>query len=193
MNDRVRLGKSAPISQWRNRGRGLAADQLAGPLHLRDAFLAVLGLIPESELSIFEGCIAQVSRRYVPRDCRRDRHSPDVSTIHFTIDLTRQTPAVLLYLVAREVAHIFLGHLNDFQKPQSQRETEADGQVANWDIREPETFFTHDPDTWLQLLADRLEQTIFDLEISDEDGTWVGIGTWAIPRLTRMLEGLTGC
>ena len=200
MNDRARPDKCALIRLWWNRARGVAPDRLAGPLHLRDAFLAVLGLIPESDLKIFlaydpavvclEGCIAQVSSRTVPRDCRQDRYGPYVSTIHFTIELTRQTPAALLCLVAHEVAHIVLGHLDDFQKPQSQRETEVADKVAHWGISEPEKFFTHDSETQLRLLADRLEQTIFDLGIPDEDDPWSCIEPWAIPRLNRVLEGL---
>jgi hypothetical protein len=76
--------------------------------------------------------MAQVSCHWArPRWQHESRHVR-IPIIHFVIDLTRQMPDAILFLVAHEVAHIVLGHLDDGEKAVPLREAEVALKVAQW-------------------------------------------------------------
>ena len=182
------------FDQWWNRARGGSEH----PGYLRAAFRAVLSRLSEADLTAFlrydpavvclEGCMAQVSCQYIPQEWLRDGREPRIHTIHFVIDLIRQTQAALLFLVAHEVAHVVLEHLDNCENPRDQREAEVATKVTEWDISKPESFYTLDPDLRLLHLTDSLDEIVADLELSCEDDTWAGIEGWVVPRLRRVIE-----
>jgi hypothetical protein len=167
---------------------------------LQDALSAVLGGIPEIGAQAFlaydpivvclEGCMAQVSCQWARPRWQHEGGRVRIPIIHFVIDLTRQMPDAVVFLVAHELAHIVLGHLDDGEKAYHQREAEVALKVAQWGFREPRSFYSDDPGMWLCHLTNQLDETVAALERSEEDDTWVSIEEWAIPRLRGAIEGL---
>jgi hypothetical protein len=113
-----------------------------------------------------------------------------IPIIHFVIDLTRQMPDAVVFLVAHEIAHIVLGHLDGGEKAHHQREAEVALKVAQWGFSKPKSFYPDDPGMRLCHLTNQLDETVAELERSDEDDTWVSIEEWAIPRLRGVIEDL---
>jgi len=113
-----------------------------------------------------------------------------IPIIHFVIDLTRQMPDAVVFLVAHEIAHIVLGHLDDGEKAVTLQEAEVTLKVAQWGFSEPRSFYSEDPGRRLFLLTDALDETVAALERSEEDDTWGSIEEWAIPRLRRAIASL---
>ena len=114
------------IREWLNRACRSPQHRFVVPLHLQKAFLPVLGRIPEIDAQTFlacdpiivclEGCMAQVSCQWVRPRWQHEGGRVRIPIIHFVIDLTRQMPDAVAFLVAHEVAHIVLGHLDDGEK-----------------------------------------------------------------------------
>ena len=192
--------RTTRIWEWLDRACGSPRRRLVVQLHLQDALFAVLGRIPELDAQMFlaydpilvclEGCMAQVSCQWArPRWQHEDGHVR-IPIIHFVIDLTRQIPDAIVFLVAHEVAHIVLGHLDDGEKAVPLREAEVALKVAQWGFSEPRSFYSEDPGMRLRRLADALDETVAALERSEEDDTWGSIEEWAIPRLRRAIAGL---
>jgi len=118
--------RTTRIHEWLNRACGSSGHGLVVPFHLQSAFVAVLGGIPEIDAETFlardpiivclEGCMAQVSCQWVRPRWQHEGGRVRIPIIHFVIDLTRQMPDAVAFLVAHEVAHIVLGHLDDGEK-----------------------------------------------------------------------------
>jgi len=191
--------RTTRIWEWLDRACGSPPRRLVVQLHLQDALFAVLGRIPELDAQTFlaydpilvclEGCMAQVSCHWArPRWQHEDGHVR-IPIIHFVIDLTRQMPDAIVSLVAHEVAHIVLGHLDDGEKAVTLREAEVALKVAQWGFNEPRSFYSDDPGMRLFLLTDALDETVAALERSEADDTWESIEEWAIPRLRRAIAG----
>jgi len=195
------VDRTTHIWEWLNRAcGGSPRRRLVVQLHLQDALFAVLGRIPELDAQTFlaydpilvclEGCMAQVSGHWArPRWQHEDGHVR-IPIIHFVIDLTRQMPDAIVFLVAHEVAHIVLGHLDDGEKAVTLEEAEVALKVAQWGFNEPRSFYSDDPGRRLFLLTDALDETVAALERSEEDDTWESIEEWAIPQLRRAIAGL---
>ncbi len=183
--------RTTRIWEWLNRACGSSGHGLVVPVHLQDALSAVLRDIPEIDAQTFlaynpivvclEGCMAQVSCQWARPRWQHEGGRVRIPIIHFVIDLTRQMPDAVVFLVAHEIAHIVLGHLDDSEKSHTQREAEVALKVAQWGFNEPRSFYSDDPGMRLCHLTDALDETVAELERSDEDDTWVSIEEWAIP------------
>jgi len=192
--------RTTRIREWLNRACESSGHGLVVPVHLRDALSAVLRSIPEIDAQTFlaydpivvclEGCMAQVSCQWARPRWQHEGGRVRIPIIHFVIDLTRQMPDAVVFLVAHELAHIVLGHLDDGEKTYRQREAEVALKIAQWGFNEPRSFYSDDPGMRLRHLTDMLDETVADLETSEEDDTWVSIEEWAIPRLRGAIEGL---
>ena len=192
--------RTTRIREWLNRACESSGHGLVVPVHLRDALSAVLRSIPEIDAQTFlaydpivvclEGCMAQVSCQWARPRWQHEGGRVRIPIIHFVIDLTRQMPDAVVFLVAHELAHIVLGHLDDGEKTYHQREAEAALKVAQWGFSMPRSFYSEDPGMRLCHLTDALDETVAELERSDEDDSWASIEEWAIPRLRRLIEGL---
>jgi len=192
--------RTTRIREWLNRACGSSGHGLVVPVHLQDALSAVLRDIPDIDAQTFlaydpivvclEGCMAQVSCQWARPRWQHEGGRVRIPIIHFVIDLTRQMPDAVVFLVAHEIAHIVLGHLDDGEKTHHQREAEAALKVAQWGFSEPRSFYSEDPGMRLYHLTNQLDETVAELERSEEDDTWVSIEEWAIPRLRGAIEGL---
>jgi len=192
--------RTTHIREWFDRACGSPGHRLVVPLHLQDALSVVLGGIPGIDAQTFfargpiivclEGCMAQVSCHSARPRWQHEGGRVRIPIIHFVIDLTRQMPDAVVFLVAHEVAHIVLGHLDDGEKSHIQREAEVALKVAEWGFSEPRSFYSGDPGMRLCHLTDALDETVAELERSDEDDSWASIEEWAIPRLRRAIEVL---
>jgi hypothetical protein len=192
--------RTAHIREWLNRACESSGHGLVVPLHLQDALSAVLSSIPEIDAQTFlaydpivvclEGCMAQVSCQWARPRWQHEGGRVRIPIIHFVIDLTRQMPDAVVFLVAHELAHIVLGHLDEAEKTYHQREAEVALKVAQWGFSKPRSFYPDDPGMRLCHLTNQLDETVAQLERSEEDDTWVSIEEWAIPRLRGAIEGL---
>src|SRR5258708_3954136 len=192
--------RTTRIRGWLNRVCGSPGHRLVVPLHLQDALFAVLGGIPEIDAQTFlaydpilvclEGCMARASCHSAPLRWQHEGGRVRIPMIHFVIDLTRRMPDAVVFLVAHEIAHIVRGHLDEDEKPHTQREAEGALRGAQWGFSGPRDFYSNTLAIRLCHLTDALDETVTKLERSDEDDTWASIEEWAIPRLRRAIEGL---
>ncbi len=199
MSDRVTPSRSSLIYQWWDRARGASGSRDQGPLDLRDAFVTVLLHISIEHFERFlrvnptviflQDCLAQVAYQLVPTEFP-EPHTRRAFTIYFNIDLTRQTRDALRPLVAHEVAHIVLGHLDYPRKPRQQCETEVAAQLQEWGFPELERYDTIAPEMRLRNLATYLQHIMSQLREAETDSARSGTAVWAASQLESAVSAL---
>jgi hypothetical protein len=199
VSDRVTPSRSSLIYQWWNGARWPPGNRDPGPLDLRDTFVTVLLHISTEHLERFlrvtptvvclQDCLAQVAYQLDPTESP-EPHTRRVITIYFNIDLTRQTRDALQPLVAHEVAHIVLGHLDHPRKPRQQCEAEVAAQLQAWGFPEPECYATIAPEMRLLNLATYLQNVMSRLREAAADSARSGTAVWAASQLESAVSDL---
>jgi hypothetical protein len=199
VSDRVTPSRSSLIYQWWNRARWTSDTRDPGLLDLRDTFVTVLLHISTEHLERFlrvsptvvclQDCLAQVAYHLVPTEFP-EPHTRRLTTIYFNIDLTRQTRDALRPLVAHEVAHIVLGHLDYHRKPRQQCEAEVAAQLQEWGFPELERYDTIAPEMRLGNLATYLQHIMSQLRKAETDSARSGTAVWAASQLESAVSDL---
>jgi len=199
VSDRVTPSRSSLIYQWWNRARWAPGNRDPGPLDLRDAFVTVLLHISSEHFERFlrvnpivvclQDCFAQVAYQLVPIEFT-EPHTRRVFTIYFNLDLTRQMRDALRPLVAHEVAHIVLGHLDYPWKSRQQCEAEVAAQLQEWGFPEPERYDTIAPEMRVLTLANHLDTIISRLREAATDSARADTAVWAASHLESVVSGL---